>query len=283
MNLTPLLRALTAGAAGLLLSATGALALAAPVQAQAHDTAAEVVIADDCEGVKVTVEGRGTNRAWRVLVAGDVAAPEGTSLDDTPRTVSPWPIQIRPLEVRTIELGGVSADQVTVQWWAEPRFTTWDTHEFDTRYVVHECETDEEDEQDPLTGEIEVTPGCDRVTVTVGNPSDVEVTFTLVVGESSQSVTVPAGETSDPVEVGAVDGDQLDLLVDGESVLVDGPRVVEVLPAGACREDGGGEGAEEELPVTGGSTLLIAAASLMLLAAGAGLYRIGRRQRTFTA
>jgi LPXTG-motif cell wall-anchored protein len=279
VNPSRLTRRLTAGAAGLLIGAAGALAVASP--ASAHHT--EVVGTPEC----LTETGE-----WLVTWTVTSQAPEEVK-------------QFRLIEVShepaDTELTGLPLDvdqSVDTPFTGEQRLPSdatsasltvkakWDNGRKRTNHgeVWFEGTCDQREEP-PADDFGEWTFDCDELTITITTPLKEPVTLTFVPseGEPVQAEFAPGEPTT--VTFPASEGLTVEVLAGEEPITLDEPIEIssEEWAALECEEDED-EGEGGGLPETGAPTGLIAGGALALLAFGGGLYLVARRRRViFTA
>lgn len=300
MKQSTLTRRLAAGAVALMIGAAGAVALAAPANAAqpggGDDNAArygkEVGLAGIAE---CDLETETWTVAWTVTNPSSFV--QATILSLTPDEVDGLEVdQVIPknesaVGTQTFPSGTESAELTVELKWSWKFWHKWTTVTDDATEVVElgECspeeppEEPEEPEEPPAeepepTGFVDAEFTCEIFTLTIANDFEEEVTLTVVpsVGDSVD-VTVPAGETSEPVEFPSSEGLVVDLQAEGESVLVDGPFEITSEDWEELECEAEGEGGE--LPVTGMSTGLMALGAVLLLAIGGGLFLVARRRR----
>jgi LPXTG-motif cell wall-anchored protein len=278
-------RRLVAGAAGLLVGATGALVLASPASAH-HPIVDGSAVCDEQTGewiITWTVENSETDLTG-LLTAVTVSPDAALSVITEGATL---PVQgDGPLQEEQRVPGDIAQAslEVTVEW-VRPYRKIVKSGAKDLE-LGGECAAPPAEEEPPAeepTGEWDFD--CQDLTISFTNPSKEELTLTFVpsVGEPAD-VTVPGGE-SVGVEFPSSAGLTVEILLGEEPVTLEEP--VEITPAAweasGCEDDeGSGEGGG--LPETGAPTALIAGGALALLALGGGLFLVARRRRvTFTA
>lgn len=267
MKHSSLTRRLIGGAVGLMVGAVGAIALAAPAQAT-YDPVKLTGGYECVDGqwvVTWTVENKFKKTDIKVKelsseLDGDLQ--EGAEIEDgdslSGTQTLPGDATDASLEVK-----------YKYYWFGKKKYDTVE----DSMPLKGECVP-------PVSGTATVEYDCETLSVAITNDSETDGTFTVAANGDSQDVAVPAGETSEPVEFEVEEGLEVDVLLDGVSVLDGGPVTITADDLADCEDDGGGG----ELPETGASTLVIAGGALALLALGGGMFLIARRRRvTFTA
>jgi len=279
---TTLRRRLLAGAAGLAIGLSGALALSLPAQAGGHQQPkpAGKFVDQGCDGIKVKVDVKGTYTKWRIVngdgkelwkSSGEVWNKPGFDIE---KLIAPE--DAHGLKIEYKKYGKwTRLDKVTGNgdWQAPPG--AWP-----------ECGD---------SPSVEIVEDCDgNVAVTV-NAGNTRRTW-RVDGNDEEKKFLEVGETR------VWTADSIDALVEWfhenskEWKQADESYVTRT-PAEDCPEETTppedepeettppeDEGEGGELPKTGAPTGLIAAGAALMLTAGAGMYLVARRRRiTFTA
>lgn len=286
----PLKRRLFAGVAATAIGVIGAVALASPASAHhpiitgeaCKDTTGDWVITWTVTNSETDIEGKITSVT--VSPDGDISPIAVDAILPKNGEGALTAEQVVPADTTSASL------EVTAEWMRTSGKRTA-TRAADA-VIKGDCEppaaspspspspSPEPEEQ----GLVEWTVDCEVLSVVINNTFDDDVTLFVVpsVGDTVE-VTVPAGETSEPIEFPASAGLTVDVRLeeDGESALEEGAFEIDAEEFAAnCDDDGQGG----SLPETGVSTGLIAGGAVALLALGAGLFLIARRRRiTFTA
>ena len=302
VNQTSLRRRVFAGAAGLILGATAALALVAPAQAEGEEQETpqgpDVQFTNTCEGTTVTlisgedldvyrwtIEHVGGEGAW----LEDVAAGETVSVDV-------------PSEASELEVYYEGAEEQWSHTWEGPAEGCDEQSPFHTiitcDFLVFIFPNDfDADLEFSLTPNQDTTAGSAPDFVPLLDAEEDENGF-IEIPEGiglADTEAVSAGQTIGPlgpVAPGeaqahgfeAADGLEVtvEATVGGEPVEIEEPVVAFDDEGLGCPEEDDGEGGE--LPITGNTTMLIAGGAAALLALGGGLFLVARKRRvTFTA
>lgn len=276
MNRTSLARRLAAGAAGLLIGATGALALTSPAQAYGNKeipSPSNVEFVDDCDGTWVNIYS-GTfidHYEWTVWHEGG----EGSELVDVPSGGEASLIVPSEWTDVAVNFEGSPYPNWT-HTWQEPAEGCEDPGDED------EDNGNELEPPDESLGEWDFN--CEVIEVTLHNIFGEDLTLTFVSSAGDSVEVEVAGGESTTVEFPSAEGLTVDILFEGQSI-IDPNTPIEITSEEWADEGcAGGEGGDDQLPVTGSSTLLIAGGALALLALGGGLYLVARRRQvSFTA
>ncbi|QSB13565.1 LPXTG cell wall anchor domain-containing protein [Natronosporangium hydrolyticum] len=266
-----LTRRLIAGAAGVAIGTVGALAFTIPAQAVVDEPVEpSVEFENTCDGTLVTLHSGTDQDVYEWVIGHD--GGEGGTREDVPAgqsatVLAPW-----------------QWDELAVTYTGSPEgwTQTW------SWTAPADCE-----ERPELPEEIGSWGfDCQQVEVVLTNtfPADEfgdVVTFTVETsaGETSQA-DIAVGDTA---TLHVASAENLEIWILGNDLpITDRIEITsEEWAATGCTADGdeaGGEGGEDELPLTGASTALIAAGAVALLALGAVLFVVARRRRVnFTA
>jgi LPXTG-motif cell wall-anchored protein len=277
----PLKRRLLAGAAATAIGVIGAVALASPASAH-HTGVSGEAVCDEVTGEWVI--------SWTVTNSETDIPGTFTSVVVTPEA------DLTPVAVGgELPIGGITVEQrvsaettsasleVSVEW--DRKRVRRDTKKGEVTFGG-ECAPPPSPSPSPEPeekGVAEAEFDCEVFSLVLNNNFSEDVTLSVVpsVGEAVD-VTVPAGESSEPIEFPASAGLTVDVQdEEGASVLEEGAFEIDADEFTAnCEDDGQGG----DLPVTGASTGLIAGGAVALLVLGAGLFLVARRRRIrFTA